>query len=35
MELEGGNVKIKYDVEENKVILSGTADRVFEGKIDI
>lgn len=35
VELEGGNVKIKYDVEENKVILSGTADRVFEGKIDI
>lgn len=35
VELEGGNVKIKYDIEENEVILSGTADKVFEGKIDI
>ena len=35
VELEGGNVKIKYDKEENKVMLMGTADKVYEGKIDI
>lgn len=34
VELEGGNVKIKYDTEENKVILMGTADKVYDGKID-
>lgn len=35
VELEGGNVQIKYNEEENSVILMGTADKVFEGKIDI
>ena len=35
VELEGGFVKIKYDIESNSIILMGSADKVYRGKIDI
>ena len=35
VELEGGIVKVKYDVDTNSVILMGNAEKVFKGEIDI
>lgn len=35
VELEGGFVKIKYDIESNSIILMGSADKVYRGEIDI
>jgi len=35
VELEGGTVGVNYDEHENKIVLIGTADVVFNGKIEI
>lgn len=35
VELEGGFVKIKYDIENNEITLMGSAEKVYRGEIDI
>lgn len=35
VELEGGTIKVKYDIDENEVFITGMAEKVFKGEIEI